>query len=137
MCSTIQILRSMGVRVSLFTIVVLMCYVADCEMRGRVRRALKDTARAQMVNMLPDTDGAQNYPLRPYRMTNLTDMLAVEWTCNASIASAEISAKESCACTGELVLEGGEPRFTTCCSQIYNWIDTFKGNVFSPSPLIY
>ena len=57
----------MGVRVSLFTIVVLMCYIADCEMRGRVRRALKDTARAQMVNMLPDTDGAQNYPLRPYR----------------------------------------------------------------------
>ena len=41
------------------------------------------------VNLLDDSDGGQNYPLRPYTLTNLTDVLAVEWTCNNTFGTKE------------------------------------------------
>ena len=41
------------------------------------------------VNEYQDSEIGANYALRRYTMLNLTDIMAVEWTCNSSLGNAE------------------------------------------------
>lgn len=105
----------------------------------RVDGALRATERAWKLNKLGDTDGDKNFPLRPHQMASLSDMLKIEWTCNAtqSTNGVDIGMQATCDCTQQLVQEGGDEMFYTCCQQIYNWMESFKWDTDKVSKIIY
>lgn len=91
------------------------------------RRALKAGSRAEEVNALPDASSGQNFPLRPFTITNLTDILAVEWTCNSSLGrSKPMEAKTGCHCVSQMVREGNNKNFEKCCESLWKWIQKLK-----------
>lgn len=95
----------------------------------RVRRNLKDTPRAHELNAMEDNGNGVNYPVRPYSMLNLTDILAVEWTCNSSMPISKkkgVGVKEGCDCVKQFVREGGHKRFVPCCEKIWIWMQNVK-----------